>query len=127
MFREGTEVVAAVRRVEVEGRGDAEAGLDEGTRAGALALRGVGLVFGEVEGRGGTESRRGLAVLRDGILGLVVDSLLETSGRECFLFVNFWGVCPTLGSFVITGRKNMDVFGCCGGRGLSSMIREVAK
>lgn len=125
MFRGGVGVVAAVWRLEAEDRGDTGACLDQGTRAGALALRGVGLVFGEVEGKeGGTESRRGLAALRDRILGLVVGSLLEASGRECFLFVNFEGASPTLGSFATTGRENMDVFGCCGGRGLSPMKRE---
>ena len=55
-------------------------------RAGALGLRGVGLVFVEGDWKeGGTESRRGLVVLGRGMLELVVANFRGASARECFL------------------------------------------
>jgi hypothetical protein len=65
-----------VWRVESEGCGDVRV-----YRVGALALRGEGLIFVEDGGKeGGTERRRGFAVLKGEEVGI---DLVVGNSREC--------------------------------------------
>ena len=59
-------------------------------RTGELVLREVGLIFVERYGKeGGTESWRGLAILRGGALEPVVGGFWGASTRECFRLDSF--------------------------------------
>lgn len=84
-------VVGVVWQVESEHIGGGVERLEVGTLAGALVLRGVGLVFEEDEGKGGTDSWRSFVALRGQAVGanFGVRRSCERCVLESLLFGSF--------------------------------------
>lgn len=82
-------VVGTIRRVQSEGRGDARTRWGAEARRGALALHGVGLVFGKNEVEGGAERRRGASGLRGLMIDLGIRESCGSRALEAFLLGGF--------------------------------------
>lgn len=125
MFRGDVGVVEVVWWVDSDGCGDAVACREVETRAGALALRRIDLVFVSGDGKeGGIESWRDFGALKGEPIEveLEADSHWERCVFGSFLFEGF--VRERSEFSHVAGSENMEAFGWGDCVGFSSITRD---